>query len=164
MAILPRIHNPYHHELLPPEIWMYIIDHCTKASQRSCSSLSRMFHNRTTPALFREIIVCFSAWETWLSGETDEELDETRSSRAFGVLRRITLDASFASIVRVLEIEAYMGIGSRGVFEKCCLIEAIQCLPNLERFIWRGCIPSPSLGVVDALAASCPRLQGLNLP
>ncbi|KAH9926920.1 uncharacterized protein B0H18DRAFT_1004486 [Fomitopsis serialis] len=132
MAILPRIHNPYHHELLPSEIWM-------------------TFHSRTIPALFREIIVCFSAWESWLSGMSDDELDETRSSRAFAV-------------VRVLEIEAYMQNGSGGVFENCCLIEAIQCLPNLERFLWMGCSPLPSLGVVDALAASCPRLRGLMLP
>ncbi|KAH9924787.1 uncharacterized protein B0H18DRAFT_1011220 [Fomitopsis serialis] len=150
MAILPRIHNPYHHKLLPPEIWMYITDYCTKTSQRTCLS-SPGIPQPHNPALFREII-------------RDEELEETRSSRAFGVLRRITLDASFASAVRVLEIEAYMRNGSGGVFENCCLVEAIQCLPNLERFIWKGRTPSPSIGVVDALAASCPRLQGLNLP
>ncbi|KZT64739.1 hypothetical protein DAEQUDRAFT_585906 [Daedalea quercina L-15889] len=166
--------SSFHHELLPPEVWVVIIEHCTRASQRTCMSLSRAFHSRTFPILFCEIILCFGAWEAWVADEQlmdtaediqrYDELDETRSSRSFDILRRITLDPSFAGVVRSLEIEAYMKDGSKGVFEKCCLIEAIRCLPNLEGFFWNGCSPSPSLGVLDALAESCARLQELAFP
>ncbi|EPS93183.1 hypothetical protein FOMPIDRAFT_1056208 [Fomitopsis schrenkii] len=170
LSLQPRI---FDHELLPPEVWVVVIEHCTRASQRACLSLSRAFHRRALPLLFREIVVSFGAWESWVAEEQLDttadirhlqQLDEARSSRAYDILRRITLDPSFAGAIRSLEIEAYMRDGSRGVTEKCCLNEAIQHLPNLESFFWNGCTPSPSLEMLDALAESCPRLQDLALP
>lgn len=125
LSLQPRICD---HELLPPEVWVVVIEHCTRASQRACLSLSRAFHRRALPLLFREIVVSFGAWESWVAEEqldtTDDirhlqQLDEARSSRAYDILRRITLDPSFAGVIRSLEIEAYMRDGSRGVTEKC---------------------------------------------
>ena len=118
----------FNHELLPPEVWVVIIEHCTRASQRTCLSLSRGFHRRTLPLLFREVIVSFGAWESWVAEEqldamddilSLQNLDEARSVRSYDILRRITLDPSFAGVIRSLEIEAYMRDGSRGIFEKC---------------------------------------------
>ncbi|KAH9829828.1 uncharacterized protein C8Q71DRAFT_389554 [Rhodofomes roseus] len=173
LSVTTGVRNPFHHELLPPEIWVDVIGYCNKASQRTCLSLSRAFHSHTIPILFREIIIWLGAWEAWVADEQVDgpekvalydELDETQSLRSYDLLRRITLDASFAKVVKAVEVEAYMKDGSRVVYEKCCLTEAIRCLPNLESFCWNGCSPSPSLEAFNALVATCPRLQNLALP
>ncbi|TFY68495.1 hypothetical protein EVJ58_g961 [Rhodofomes roseus] len=111
-SIIARVQISFHHELLPPEIWMNIIECCPKASQRRCLSLSRAFHDRTIPVLFRKVIICFGAWELWVAdrrGDEDAkekpvgELDKTRSMRSYHLLRRIMRDASFATAVKTVE-------------------------------------------------------------
>lgn len=128
LSLRPPTQQTFHHGMLPPELWVVIIEHCTRASQRTCLSLSRAFHRRTLPLLFREVIVSFGAWESWVAEEQFDaaedalplrQLDEARSERSFNILRRITLDPSFAAVIKSLEIEAYMRDGSSGVFEKC---------------------------------------------
>ena len=103
LSLRPPTQQTFHHGMLPPELWVVIIEHCTRASQRTCLSLSRAFHRRTLPLLFREVIVSFGAWESWVAEEQFDaaedalplrQLDEARSERSFNILRRITLDPS----------------------------------------------------------------------
>ncbi|KAH9839834.1 uncharacterized protein C8Q71DRAFT_721653 [Rhodofomes roseus] len=148
-SIIARVQISFHHELLPPEIWMNIIECCPKASQRRCLSLSRAFHDRTIPVLFRKIIICFGAWELWVAdrrGDEDAkekpvgELDKTRSMRSYHLLRRIMRDASFATAVKTVEVEAYMRDECESVFENLrpCLSSRIYSFVTLPFHKFKG--------------------------
>ncbi|KAH9837955.1 uncharacterized protein C8Q71DRAFT_847695 [Rhodofomes roseus] len=108
LSVTTGVRNPFHHELLPPEIWVDVIGHCNKASQRTCLSLSRVFHSHTIPILFYEIIIC-SGGRAGKSGT----LRRAGRNAVIEVVRPPALDASFAKVVKALEVEAYMKDGSR---------------------------------------------------
>ncbi|CDO76664.1 hypothetical protein BN946_scf184752.g2 [Trametes cinnabarina] len=178
------------HSRLPVELWRLIIEDLPSADQRSCLLVSKLFHDVALGHVFSRVTIWFGHWTTQWQGlppdmnfapdEEDELLFIRRNHASYELLRRISRDAAFARLVKDLSIRAYAS--EDGIFEKrmerstvfmCavlisytgCLLDALECLPNLRAFRWYGEGPPMEAAVIDTLLKSCSAtLTELSMP
>ncbi|KAI8992715.1 hypothetical protein BD414DRAFT_481965 [Trametes punicea] len=160
---------------LPIELWRSIIELLPTNDQRSCLSVCKSLHDIALAFLFSRITIWFGSYQAewqWSElavpeeEENDEDRDETTQWRvnvSWEILRRITRDVGFASIVRELSVSAHAS-GDR-IFELRCLMDALDCLPNLRAFRWYGFGPQIQPQVLQALSKACASsLVELSIP
>ncbi|OSC98335.1 hypothetical protein PYCCODRAFT_1397227 [Trametes coccinea BRFM310] len=172
---LPLMHGngqttAFDHSRLPLELWRLIIEFAPNADQRTCLFVSQSFHEIALYNLFSRVIIWFGLWKVQWSEFPDEGREEEdallmsqRNNTSWEILRRITRDAAFARIVKDLSVRAY-AMDDR-VFEMRCLLDALECLPNLHTFRWYGEGPPMESIVLDTLSRSCSAtLTQLSMP
>ena len=100
---------------IPTEIWAHIVEFVPRADQRSCLFVSRMFHDLALSRLFAHVFVHFGLWTSQCDGRypsdsmTTEEHEEMQriNSISWNVLRHISRNPSFASLVKKITVRAY---------------------------------------------------------
>ena len=100
---------------IPTELWAQIIEFLPRADQRTCLLVSRMFHDLAISHLFAQVFVHFGLWtpqcDSRFPGEsmTTEEREEMQriNSISWNVLRHISRNPSFASLVKKITVRAY---------------------------------------------------------
>ncbi|KAI1787081.1 hypothetical protein LXA43DRAFT_736889 [Ganoderma leucocontextum] len=162
---------------LPPEIWGLVIDFLQHRDQRTCLFLSRVHHNVAFSHLFSHVTVTFGLWiwpREWthtgqLINPSNDRRNRQRMVRrnniTWEVLQAISFRPDFARVVREFTVLAHGWERGEYVFEKRCLIEALEVLPNLRVFRWYGQRPAPSSEIFEALATkSKTTLTELHMP
>ncbi|KAI9060346.1 hypothetical protein FKP32DRAFT_1595425 [Trametes sanguinea] len=168
-TVLDHARLPLDHARLPLELWRLIIEFAPAADQRACLFVSKSFHDIALYNLFSRVTIWFGLWKVqWPDfpdegSEEEERLWTQRNIASWEILRRIARDAAFAKIVKDLSVRAYAQ-GDR-IFEMRCLLDALECLPNLHTFRWYGQGPAMEPMVLDALSRSCSStLTELSMP
>ena len=110
---------------LPPEIWESVFSWLPRGAARNCLSVSRIFRDLAFRLLFRNVTICFGAWEAVEVKEYTydpdpdamDTLEDKMSAMSSAILHRISRDPAFAIVVHGLDIRAYKRDGSRSAFE-----------------------------------------------
>ncbi|KAH9852876.1 hypothetical protein C2E23DRAFT_885246 [Lenzites betulinus] len=76
---------------------------------------------------------------------------DLRDTRSWQILRHIKLDPSFAKVVKKLYVRAY-ATDAIAIYERECLIDALEALPSLTAFIYDGVRPLLHARTIEALA------------
>ncbi|KAI1787084.1 hypothetical protein LXA43DRAFT_737347 [Ganoderma leucocontextum] len=127
---------------LPPEIWGLVIDLLQHRDQRTCLFLSRVHHHIAFSNLFSHVTVTFGLW-IWRSVPQSNDGGNRqrmvrRNNITWEVLQAISFRPDFARVVREFTVLAHGWERGEYVFEKRCLIHALEVLPNLRMFHCAG--------------------------
>ncbi|KAI0323838.1 hypothetical protein GY45DRAFT_1365372 [Cubamyces sp. BRFM 1775] len=155
----------------PPEIWYIIVQLLSREDQRRMLFVSKPLHDCALSLLFSRVTIRFGLWVPDcnrpgpLYDNMDEEGElERQHNVSWEVLRRISRDPSFAQLVKVVSVRAFMGEGDT-VFQLRALTDALESLPHLRAFYWDGMGPCINTHVVQVLAtASSATLAELSVP
>ncbi|KAI0820541.1 hypothetical protein BC628DRAFT_1524231 [Trametes gibbosa] len=155
--------------LFPYEIWRLIVDLLPKDDQRTCLAASRLLHDLSRDSLFSHVTIYFGLWAPEHHRDDLEraryvaEVD-LRNTRSWEVLRYIKLDAAFAKAVKKLSVRA-CATNVISVYERQCLIDALEWLPNLTSFVYHGVYPLLHERTIEALEkGSGPTLSEFHAP
>ncbi|OSX64456.1 hypothetical protein POSPLADRAFT_1045495 [Postia placenta MAD-698-R-SB12] len=157
---------------LPPEIWDIIIPKTSRAGQRSCLFVCRLFYGIAVRTLFSSIYVHLGlcdwrwAYRTRTRGER-VQLERDNITRASALLEHIAHDVVFASYVRKMAVYVFINDAEDKVLgARRCLLSALKSLHNLTTFVvsqYRSLLDVDQ-ECIDALASAHPPLRELHFP
>ncbi|KAF9464969.1 hypothetical protein BDZ94DRAFT_1254974 [Collybia nuda] len=150
---------------LPIETWTHIIQFLQYSHQIPFLHVSRSFHAIAVRFVFASIRIYLVGKESseffamsYGPPLPSDEILERSMQRSWEILQHIKDNPEFASVVKTIIVVAMAD--SHSIFEKLCLIQALQAIPRLRSFYWFGRSPELSEGLTASLP---PSLRNLSL-
>ncbi|EJF64849.1 hypothetical protein DICSQDRAFT_167001 [Dichomitus squalens LYAD-421 SS1] len=157
---------------MPAELWYPIIEMLPSVDQKTCLSVSEMFHDIALTYVFSHVSISLGLWRPFehIDDEevfTDDEKADLirRADASYEVLRHIMRTPDFARKVKRVSVRAFSCAGVEMQLAIRFLADALEAIPELRGFFWHGSSPRMPLEVFKVLAnSSHTTLRELGMP
>ncbi|KAI1796940.1 hypothetical protein LXA43DRAFT_495097 [Ganoderma leucocontextum] len=160
------------HASLPTELWYPIIYMLPSLDQKTCLSVSKIFHDIAATSVFSHVTISLGFWRPFeFESEYDDLATEEKAAMkrqantSYDVLRHIMRTPDFAKKVKKLSVRAFANAGEEMQIAIRFLADALEALPDLRAFVWHGSSPVISTEILQALVSfASSTLQELSIP